>query len=87
MNANILIGLLLSVAGFAAGWGISTLRQRYTTSAQEQARVEGQAIPEPFRYALSTIEGKQVFTDLGEERLKRGTVSPKQNLSNRYEPS
>ena len=87
MTVNILIGLLLSVAGFAAGWGISTLRQRYITKERELARVNALPIEELFRCVLNITEATRDCTDLGAKPSSGVTVSQNPNWLKRYEPS
>ena len=52
----IYLALLLLVAAFACGWGISTLRQKSIIREQIRAQERARAIGELFRYAPNTIE-------------------------------
>ena len=84
---NIYLAWCLLVAVFAAGWAMGKRQQRCITREQERARVKGLRIPEPFRYALSTTEGKQACMEWGVKHSSATTESPKSNLLPRYEPS
>jgi hypothetical protein len=84
---NIYLALLACVASFAAGWAMARHRQRYTTSAQEQARAKGLRIPEPFRYALSITEVEAAYMASAEKHLNDAMASRKKNSLMRYEPS
>ena len=84
---NIYLALLLSVAAFACGWGISTLRQKSIIREQVQAQARVQAIAVPFRYALNITEAAQDYMEWGVKHSNATTESPKLNSLPRYEPS
>lgn len=75
----ICLALLLSVAGFAAGWVTSTHRQKSIIKEREPEPVDEQTIVELSRYALSTIEANRAFMDSARKGLPGSTESRKSN--------